>query len=158
MPKGKGLYTRKGASGRTMYFRDGKLISERSYRTSVSRRRGATPKRRSNPRARTRRKTVARRKTYRRKPAMPHPSITGLAAGLSVASYLNSNSGIVLNEALSIPATAFKTLADNAQSMSKTDPGRATLASAIVIAAAGGWVRKALPSIKLGGSKIYMRV
>ena len=158
MPKGKGLYTRKGASGRTMYFRDGKLISERSYRTSVSRRRGATPKRRSNPRARTRRKTVARRKTYRRRPAMPHPSITGLAAGLSVASYLNSNSGNVIQNALSKPAEAFKDLANNAQSMVKTDPGRATLASAIVIAAAGGWGRKALPSIKLGGSKIYMRV
>lgn len=157
MPKGKGLYTRKGASGRTMYFRNGKLISERSYRTSVSRRGGATP-RRSNPRARTRRKTVARRKTYRRRPAMPHPSITGLAAGLSVASYLNSNSGNVIQNALSQPAEAFKDLANNAQSMIKTDPGRATLASAIVIAAAGGWVRKALPSIKLGGSKIYMRV
>ena len=38
MPKGKGLYTRKGASGRTMYFRDGKLISEKSYRTSLTRR------------------------------------------------------------------------------------------------------------------------
>jgi len=158
MPKGKGLYTRKGASGRTMYFRNGKLISERSYRTSVSRRGGATPKRRSNPRARTTRRRMARRKRTYRKPAMPHPSITGLAAGLSVASYLNSNSGNVIQNALSKPAEAFKDLANNAQSMVKTDPGRATLASAIVIAAAGGWVRKALPSIKLGGSKIYMRV
>jgi len=38
-----GLYTRKGKNGRTMYFRDGKLISKKSY-TASRNRRGASRK------------------------------------------------------------------------------------------------------------------
>ena len=38
-----GLYTRKGANGRRMYFRDGKLISKQSY-TASRNRRGASRK------------------------------------------------------------------------------------------------------------------
>jgi len=39
-----GLYTRKGANGRRMYFRDGKLISKKSYDASRKRRGRSTRK------------------------------------------------------------------------------------------------------------------
>ena len=90
MPKGKGLYTRKGAKWSYDDFRDGKLISEKSYRTSLNssvyevnangKRPEDLPLKRNNPR----RKYMARRKM-----AIPHPSITGMASGLAVATYLN---------------------------------------------------------------------
>ena len=97
MPKGKGLYKRKGAQGRIMYFRDGKMISKKSYLASMTRRGSKT---RSNPRrSTTRRKTMARKRTYRR-PAMPHPSITGMASGLSVAQYINTGGGATAGSAV----------------------------------------------------------
>jgi hypothetical protein len=155
MPKGKGLYTRKGASGRTMYFRDGKLISEKSYRSSVTRRRTA-PKRRPNPRASPRRK-MARRKTYRRRKAMPHPSITGLGAGLSVAQYLNQSDviGKTLQGKLS---SALNVLSKNAVALTTSTSGKAVLSSAIIMATAGGVARKWFPNVKLGTDKHYFKI
>ena len=63
---------------------------------------------------------------------MPHPSITGMAAGLSVAQYLN-------------------------QGTSKGF-GKGVLTSAIVLATAGGLARKWFPSVKLGGTKLYFKI
>ena len=171
MPKGKGLYTRKGASGRKMFFRDGKLISEKSYRTSLTRRstgrkRNATKRsspKRNNPK---RRKNMAR---YR-KPAMPHPSVTGMAAGLSVAQYLNAGQDVgitgisvttpsVLKDVMdSNISAAFGKLSSNAVNLVKSADGKKVLSSAIVVATAGGLVRKWFPSTKLGGNKLYFRV
>ena len=166
MPKGKGLYTRKGASGRKMFFRDGKLISEKSYRSSLTRRSTGSRKRnpRPSPRRTNRRKNMAR---YR-KPAMPHPSITGMAAGLSVANYLNQGTAVgvgaittagVIKDTLDGKLNvAFTELSQNAVSLATSSAGKTVLTSAIVLAAAGGIARKWFPSVKLGGSKMYFRI
>ena len=162
MPKGKGLYKRKGARGRIMYFRDGKMISKKSYLASMARR---GPAKRSSPRRSTRGKTMARRRTYsRRKPAMPHPSITGMASGLSVAQYLNSGGGAQTGTTVlkllqkSQLSDGLQMASANAVNLAMSDTGKKVLSSAIVLAAAGGLARKWFPNIKLGGSKIYARI
>ena len=163
MPKGKGLYKRKGAKGRIMYFRDGKMISKKSFLASMARR-GST-KRSSPRRSTTRGKTMARRRTYsRRKPAMPHPSITGMASGLSVAQYLNSGGGAQTGTTVlkllqkSQLSDGLQMASANAVNLATSDTGKKVLSSAIVLAAAGGLARKWFPNIKLGGSKIYARI
>ena len=162
MPKGKGLYKRKGAKGRIMYFRDGKMISKKSYLASMARR---GPTKRSSPRRSTRRKTtMARRRTYSRRRAMPHPSITGMASGLSVAQYLNSGGGSQTGTTVlkmlgkSQLSEGLQFASANAVNLVTSDVGKKVLSSAIVIAAAGGLARKWFPNIKLGGSKIYARI
>ena len=161
MPKGKGLYTRKGANGRKMYFRDGKMISEKSYRASLARRSSTT--RRSNPR-RSPRKTMARRKTYsRRRPAMPHPSVTGMAAGLSVAQYLNSatasgKSGVIAQATKGDLSSAFTQLSKNAINLAMSDAGKKVLSTSIVLATAGGLARKWFPNVKMGTQKHYFKI
>ena len=160
MPKGKGLYTRKGAKGRKMYFRDGKMISEKSYRASLARR-GST--KRTSPR-RSPRKTMARRKTYRRRrPAMPHPSVTGMAAVLSVAQYLNSatasgKSGVIAQAMKGDLSSSFTQLSKNAINLAMSDAGKKVLSTSIVLATAGGLARKWFPSVKLGGNKPYFKI
>jgi len=165
-----GLYTRKGANGRRMYFRDGKLISKKSYDTSRKRKRSTKKgmRRKTARRAYTgnpRRKNMAR---YR-KPAMPHPSVTGMAAGLSVAQYLNAGQDVgitgitattpsVLKDVLdSNISSAFGKLSSNAVSLVKSADGKKVLSSAIVVATAGGLIRKWFPTTKLGGQKLYFR-
>ena len=152
-----------------MYFRDGKLISKKSYTASRGRsrkqnkRRPSTTRRRSpgNPR-----RNMAR---YR-KPAMPHPSVTGMAAGLSVAQYLNAGQDVgitgitaqtpsVLKDVLdSNISSAFAQLSSNAVNLVKSADGKKVLSSAIVVATAGGLVRKWFPSTRLGGNKLYFRI
>ena len=157
MPKGKGLYKRKGAKGRIMYFRDGKMISKKSYLASASRRTAT----RSNPR-RSPRKNMARRRTYRRKPAMPHPSITGMAAGLSVAQYLNAGTatsgGVIKQAAEGNLNAAFTSLSKNAINLATSDKGKQILSTSIVLATAGGLARKWFPNTKLGGTKLYFKI
>ena len=160
MPKGKGLYKRKGARGRIMYFRDGKMISKKSYQASVSRRSST----RSSPRRSNPRKTMARRKTYRRRrPAMPHPSVTGMAAGLSVAQYLNSatasgKSGVIAQAMKGDLSSSFTQLSKNAINLAMSDAGKKVLSTSIVLATAGGLARKWFPSVKLGGNKLYFKI
>ena len=157
-----GLYTRKGANGRRMYFRDGKLISKKSYDTSRKRKRST----RKGMRRKTRRAyTGNRRKNMaRRKPAMPHPSITGMAAGLSVAKYLNQGTAIstktgVISDALGGNLQgAFQELSENAIDLATSTQGKTVLSSAIVLATAGGLARKWFPSVKLGGTKLYFKI
>jgi len=162
MPKGKGIYTRKGANGRRMYFRDGKMISEKSYRASLARRRST--KKRSNPRRSPTRRNKPMARRYR-KPAMPHPSITGMAAGLTVASYLNTggpnvtSTTDVIKQALGGKLSgSFNMLAKNSISLVTSDNGKKALSSAIVLATAGGLARKWFPSVKLGGNKLYFKI
>jgi len=95
--------------------------------------------------------------------AMPHPSVTGLAAGLSVASYLDTgpgkiSPGVVKMLAKSDIGGAFTELTKNSIDLVTSTGGRQVLTTAIVVAAAGGVIRKWFPSIKLGGQKIYMKV
>jgi len=99
-----------------------------------------------------------------RKPAMPHPSITGMAAGLSVAQYLNQGGaptggkGVIADIMASNLSNAFDNLADNAIALASTSKGKGVLTSAIVLATAGGLARKWFPSVKLGGTKLYFKI
>jgi len=116
---------------------------------------------------------MARRRTYgRRKPAMPHPSITGMAAGLGVANYLNSG-GTITTGVTGISATsagvikdvadgnlnqAFGTLSKNAINLATSTAGKRVLSTSIVLATAGGLARKWFPAVKLGGNKLYFKI
>ena len=162
-----GLYTRKGANGRRMYFRDGKLISEKSYKASKARTRST---RKGQPRKTARRaykKNNPKRSNYMKK-GIPHPSVTGMASGLAIAAYLNAgksfNGGKMQGEGVIKDITdgqlgqAFGTLAGNAMNMIGTDVGRKTLVTAGGIALLGAFARKQFPQLKLGGSKLYFRL
>ena len=90
-----GLYTRKGANGRRMYFRDGKLISKKSYDTSRKRKRSTRKGQRRKTARRAYTGNPKRRKNMaRRRMTIPHPSITGMASGLAVANYLNQGTRV----------------------------------------------------------------
>ena len=96
-----------------------------------------------------------------RKMAIPHPSVTGMAAGFSILEDLNGGNGrtvidLVVGQNPSYNL-ALKQLSHNAQALVKTPSGRTTLLQAVGIAAIGAWARKALPATKLGGTKLYFR-
>jgi len=162
-----GLYTRKGANGRRMFFRDGKLISEKSYKASKARTRST---RKGQPRKTARRaykKNNPKRSNYMKK-GIPHPSVTGMASGLAIAAYLNAgksfNGGKMQGEGVIKDITdgqlgqAFGTLAGNAMNMIGTDTGRKTLVTAGGIALLGAFARKQFPQLKLGGNSLYFRI
>ena len=159
-----GLYTRKGANGRRMYFRDGKLISKKSYDMSKSRRSTKTGMRRKTARRAYTGNPKRRKNMARRRPAMPHPSITGMAAGLSVAQYLNQGGapspgkGVIKDVLGGDLSDAFSSLSDHAIDLATSTKGKAVLSSAIVLATAGGLARKFFPSVKLGGTKLYFKI
>ena len=173
-----GLYrkriTKGKRKGRFMHFRNGKLISQKSYDQA---------KARSKPRSTRKgqvRKTARRayvRKNSRRKmrKSIPHPSVTGMASGLAIAAYLNQGStvmtgqnggfkvakvteGVIKDVTDGQLGTAFNTLAGNAIDMIGTDAGRKTLVTASGIAILGAFARKQFPQLKLGGSKLYFRI
>ena len=161
-----GLYTRKGANGRRMYFRDGKLISKKSYDTSRKRKRSTRKGMRRKTARRAYTGNPRRKNMARRRPAMPHPSITGMASGLAVAQYLNQGtktgngpvSGVISEAVGGNIQGAFTELSSNAIALATSDKGRAVLSSAIVLATAGGLARKWFPSVKLGGTKLYFKI
>ena len=161
MPKG--VYRKKTKRG-WMHFRDGKLISKASYdrskRSKRSTRKGQVRK--------TARRAYMKRGNRRMKKTIPHPSITGMASGLAIASYLNAGDiargrapkveGVIKDVTDGQLGTAFSTLAGNAIDMIGTDEGRKTLVGASVVAMAGAFARKQFPQLKLGGSKLYFRL
>ena len=85
MPKG--VYRKKTKRG-WMHFRDGKLISKASYERSKSTKKRST--RKGGVRKTARRAYMKKRGNSRMKKGIPHPSVTGMASGLAVASYLNA--------------------------------------------------------------------
>ena len=162
MPKG--VYRKKTKRG-WMHFRDGKLISKASYdrskRTKRSTRKGMV--RKTARRAYT--KSNGRKSKMRK--AIPHPSVTGMASGLAIASYLNAGKsingkfqaeGVIKDVTDGQLGQAFTTLASNAIDMIGTETGRKTLVGASVVAIAGAFARRQFPSLKLGGSKLYFRL
>jgi len=154
-----GVYRKKTKAGRFMYFRDGKLISKKSYDMSKART-SSRPKR-----ARSNKKKGSKR--YMRK-GIPHPSVTGMASGLAIASYLNSGKektrtsptgeGVIKDVTDGELGKAFGTLSHNAVNMIGTDAGRKVLIGSSMIALAGAFARSRFPQLKLGGSKLYFRV
>ena len=95
-----------------------------------------------------------------RKMVVPHPSVTGMAAGFSIFDDLNGGNGAgVVDSVLSGNySKALTDLGSNAQDLVKTDTGRKALVQAVGIAAIGAWARKAFPATKLGGTKLYFRI
>ena len=172
MPKG--VYRKKTKRG-WMHFRDGKLISKASYERSKSTKRRSTRKgmiRKTSRRAYTK----VKRGNSRMKKGIPHPSVTGMASGLAIASYLNkgiattgtslgvSGAGNIVGDGVLKDVTdgelgkAFNTLSNNAINMIASDSGRKTLVTAGVVALGGAFARSRFPQLKLGGSKLYFRI
>ena len=102
---------------------------------------------RSSPK---RRRASSPRKVKRmasRKMAVPHPSVTGMAAGFSLLDDLNK--GDVIDMAVKGSYTdALNTLSANSQALIKTPDGRQALFQAVGIAAIGAWARKSMPGTK----------
>ena len=108
------------------------------------------------------------------KRTIPHPSVTGMASGLAIASYLNAGrttdvstpvgtmsvtaEGVIKDITDGELGKAFSTLSGNAVSMIGSDAGRKTLVTAGGIALLGAFARKQFPQLKLGGSKLYFRL
>ena len=173
MPKG--VYRKKTKRG-WMHFRDGKLISKASYeRSKSSKKRSSTRKgmiRKTSRRAYTK----VKRGNNKMKKGIPHPSVTGMASGLAIASYLNkgvtttgtalgvSGAGNIVGDGVLKDITdgelgkAFNTLSQNAINMVASDGGRKTLVTAGVVALGGALARSRFPQLKLGGSKLYFRI
>ena len=105
-----------------------------------------------------------------RKMSIPHPSVTGMAAGFTLLDDLNKSvvgsgrtgaafGGSVIDNVVKGKFNqAFVTLSSNSQDLIKTQTGRTALLQAVGIAAVGAWARKAFPSTKLGGSKLFFRI
>ncbi len=104
------------------------------------------------------------------KRTIPHPSVTGMASGLAIASYLNAGGttsfggksvqldGVIKDVTDGELGKAFSTLSGNAIDMIGSDKGRKTLVGASLVAMAGAFARKQFPNLKLGGSKLYFRL
>jgi hypothetical protein len=170
-----GVYRKKNKKGKFMYFRDGKLISKKSYDASMSRR----STRKGQVRKTARRAYVRKnnkRSNSKMKRTIPHPSVTGMASGLAIASYLNAGrttstatgtsmgtvttmgEGVLKDITDGELGTAFNTLAGNAVGMIASEGGRKTLVTAGGVALLGAFARKQFPNLKLGGSKFYFRL
>ena len=162
-----GVYRKKNKKGNFMYFRDGKLISKSSYDASMSRKRST---RKGQVRKTARRAYTNKRSNSKMKRTIPHPSVTGMASGLAIASYLNKGKtidtpiGDIMGDGVLKDVTdgelgkAFNTLSSNAVNMIGSDTGRKTLVTASGIALLGAFARKQFPQLKLGGSKFYFRL
>ena len=161
-----GVYRKKNKKGRFMYFRDGKLISKKSYDSSKSRKRST----RKGMMRKTSRRAYVNTKRRSMKRTMPHPSVTGMASGLAIASYLNQGGtdtafgksiqldGVIKDVTDGQLGQAFSTLSGNAINMIASDSGRKTLVTAGGVAILGAFARKQWPTLKLGGSKLYFRL
>ena len=127
-------------------------INKKAWALARKGRKGrSSPKRRRASRPR-KVKSMAKRRM-----AVPHPSITGMAAGFSLVDDLNKGNvvGMLMDGNFD---NAIKSLTVNSQNLIKTDTGRKSLAQAVGIAAIGAWARKSLPGTKLGGTKFYFRI
>ena len=168
-----GVYRKKNKRGKFMYFRNGKLISKKSYDSSKSRKRST---RKGAIRKTSRRAYVNTKNRRSMKRTIPHPSVTGMASGLAIASYLNAgrttttatgtslgtvsttSEGVIKDITDGQLGTAFNTLSRNAVNMIGTDGGRKTLVTAGGVALLGAFARRQFPQLKLGGSKLYFRL
>ena len=95
-----------------------------------------------------------------RKMVVPHPSVTGMAAGFSILDDLNRGDviGDIVSGNIGGRTGAIANLTINSQNLVKTPEGRTALFQAVGIAALGAFARKSLPGTKLGGTKFYFRI
>jgi hypothetical protein len=165
--KGKFMYMRGMADGKT------KIISKSAYDSAKKRGMGSRSPMVRKSKPRSRKKTpLASRKAGKKsmKKSIPHPSVTGMASGLAIASYLNAGGttsfggksvqmdGVLKDVTDGQLSQAFSTLSRNAIDMIGTDVGRKTLVGASLVAVAGAFARSRFPNLKLGGSKLYFRI
>lgn len=106
---------------------------------------------------------MARRKKSRsRRKSLPHPSVTGLAGGLMVAKFLNEGYDPATTVTGSLQKGdlngAIRGLMNYAPALITTPKGREALVKGVGISALGTVTRKMIPNVKLGTSKIYMRI
>jgi hypothetical protein len=95
----------------------------------------------------------------RKRMAVPHPSVTGMAAGFSILDDLNKGDPVGKLIAGNATATqAIRVVGQNSQDLIKTQSGRTALLQAVGIAALGSWARRSMPDTKLGGTKFYFRI
>jgi len=115
-----------------------------------------------------------RKKNARRRKAIPHPSITGLASGLIVATALNSGypatdparggephhrGDSVINNLMDGDFSgSLSRLSHNASELVTATGGRKTLGKAIGVALIGAGAKKFIGNPKLGFSKFYFRI
>jgi len=160
------LRAKRAKNGRMMYFKDNKLISKARYQAAKSR------SSKSSKRSTTRKPSTKGRKM---KKSLPHPSISGMASGLAIASYLNAGrtttkdvgigmgvdvvtEGVLKDVTDGQLGTAFNTLSRNAVNMIASDGGRKTLVTAGGVAILGAFARRQFPNLKLGGNSLYFRL
>ena len=165
MPKSKGLPKKYAKMG----FAKGWKAYKAQQRKTASKRRLSTRKGQVRKTARRafRPKNKNNRSRKMRK-SIPHPSLSGLASGALVFSWLNSKSGWTGRTEGKESVTSWLAKGDvnkasmrfleNAKTMFKADQGLKTVGSAVVIATAGAIARKQLGNPKIGGSKIYARL
>ena len=96
------------------------------------------------------------------KRSIPHPSITGLASGAMIAKALNEGDkpGTTVIGALTegnIDLAGQRFLA-YAPALVTSKIGQKTLIQATGIAVLGAMLRKHIPNVKLGSTKIYARI
>jgi len=154
------LRAKRAKNGRMMYFKDNKLISKARYFAAKSR---SSVTKQSKPRSANNKNGAKRMKK-----SLPHPSVTGMASGFAIASYLNTGktapSGKTLGEGVIKDITdgelgkAFNTLSTNAISMIGSDKGRKTLVASSIVAVAGALARRQFPQLKLGSKSLYFRL
>jgi len=96
------------------------------------------------------------------KRSIPHPSVTGLASGALIANALNQGAdpGTTVIGALTDGniELAGKRFLDYAPALVTSKAGQKTLIQATGIAVLGAMVRKHIPNVKLGSTKIYARI
>jgi len=120
--------------------------------------------RRAFTKSRTPRRNKTRRKRTMSKMRIPHPSVTGMAAGFTILNYLNDADGGYSNSVLNEVSRgdyqkAFKRLMSTSRALVKWPSGKKALGESIGIAVIGAGVRKVAGNPKLGFSnKLYFRI
>ena len=166
MPKGKGLPKKYAKMG----FAKGWKAYKAQQRKTASKRRSST--RKGQVRKTARRAFMPKNKNNRgrrmARKTMPHPSLTGLASGAMVLSWLNSKSGWTGRtegkESVSSWLMkgnidkAFNRLLENTKTLFKPGHGLPVATGAVALAVAGSIARKHIPNVKIGSSKVYARL
>jgi hypothetical protein len=143
-----------------------KQWKKRGLKTAWRLQKAAKRGRTSSPKKRNRntRPKTNRRKRTMSKMKIPHPSVTGMAAGLNIVNYLNDAGGSYTGDSVlkNLQAgdyfQALNRFRHTAAALVKWPSGKKALGESIGIAVIGAGVRKLAGNPKLGGTKLYFRV
>lgn len=99
-----------------------------------------------------------------KKMAIPHPSITGMAAGGTILNWLNDADGSYAGSSFlqrvkeGNASAAFLRLLSTSRALVTWSSGRKTLFNAVLIGAGGAAIRKWAGNPKIGGTKLYFKI